>query len=331
VSDKKIIIITEAGQNYGFGHIVRCKALYDVFESFGLLPTIIIKGDSAVESIIANTRHIMFDWHSDILQLIQICNDTDICVVDSYHASIDIYYHLSVISKKLVVFDDYNRLEYPPQTYIINGLLNVDSGIYQNQQKATVLAGIEYQCVRSIFWNLPEKKIQKKIHKVMITVGANDIRNIIPIITKNTLNVYQEAEIHIVVSSTSGNIELIQSLKKLGNILIHINPNEQELLEIMQECDFAISASGQTLCELACCGIPGISISVIDNQLEHAKSWDALECFDIAGVWDEVDFEKRLIQRLEKIEDYEYRLYHSRKLQSIITGNGAKKIVESLL
>lgn len=329
--NEKVIIITEAGQNYGFGHIVRCKALYDAFESFGLLPTIIIKGDSAVESIIANTRHIMFDWHSDVLQLIQICNDSDICVVDSYHASIDIYYHMSVISKKLIVFDDYNRIEYPPHSYIINGLLNVDSGIYKNQQKATVLAGIEYQCVRSIFWNLPEKVIQKKIHKVMITVGANDIRNSIPIITKNTSIVYPEAEIHIVVSSTSGNIDSIQALKNLGNIIIHINPNEEELLQVMQLCDIAISASGQTLCELACCGIPGISISVIDNQLEHAKSWDAIECFDFVGEWNDIDFEKILIQRLEKIKDYEYRLTHSRKLQSIITGNGAKKIVESLI
>ena len=70
---------------------------------------------------------------------------------------------------------------------------------------------------------------------------------------------------------------------------------------------------------------------MIDNQLEHAKSWDVLECFDFAGEWDDVEFEKRLIQSLEKIEDYEYRLTHSRKLQSIITGNGAKKIVESLI
>ena len=39
---KKVFILTEGGENKGFGHITRCTSLYQAFEEKGIIPEFIV-------------------------------------------------------------------------------------------------------------------------------------------------------------------------------------------------------------------------------------------------------------------------------------------------
>ncbi len=41
----KVIVFTEGGRNYGYGHVSRCKALCEAFIETGVTPDLIINGD----------------------------------------------------------------------------------------------------------------------------------------------------------------------------------------------------------------------------------------------------------------------------------------------
>lgn len=331
IVQKTIKIITEGGQNFGFGHVVRCKALYDAFTSLGHFTQMLIHGDESLMSILQNVDYLFIDWHNNNTEIFSICKKTDICIIDSYNAQESFYREISQNTKELAYFDDTNRILYPKGSTLINGILNVDNNQYKNQKDIALLLDIQYQCVRSEFWNNQPKIINKSIKNIFITVGGNDIRNSIPKLVTLCKGIIPNCFINIAIGSSSKNLDEILSFKIDSRINIAINSSAQEIHSLMNNSDLAISAAGQTLCELACCGVPGISFSVIDNQTEHAKAWDYKNCFDYAGQWDN----PRLSETIKSIIIYnkntEIRQFKSQNMQRIIDGNGSKRIAEYLL
>ena len=324
---KTIKIITEGGQNFGFGHVVRCKALCDAFIELGHNAELIIQGDESILSIL-DLHYTFVDWHTNLNYLTTLCQYSDICIIDSYVATIQFYNTINEATNIFAFFDDTNRLEYT-SGILLNGSFNALEKQYLKLNIKKLL-GINYQCVRKEFWNQMPKVINKIITSVVITVGGNDIRNLIPQLLVEVQKTYQNSKIAIIIGATSPNIATIKKVKD-SNISIHINATVEKIIQLMQEADFAISASGQTLCELACCGLPAISVSVVDNQLEHAKKWHNEGCIDFAGSWDENNFWYEIVVLLKKQISVTYRQERSLKMQSIIDGKGAIRVATFLL
>ena len=324
---KIIKIITEGGQNFGFGHVVRCKALCDAFLALGHNSELIIQGDDSLLSILDN-HHVFCNWHNSLEEISLYCQNADICIIDSYHASLEYYNAISNVVKVFAFFDDTYRLNYQFGV-LLNGSFHVSEEQYPQIQLKTLL-GIDYQCIRKEFWNQKPREISKVITKVVITVGGNDVRNLIPQLLHNVQKTYPDSKIAIIIGATSPNIETLYKIQN-NKISLHINANVDDVIRLMQEADLAISASGQTLCELACCGLPSISVSVIDNQFEHAKAWHNDGCFDFAGSWDESGFWEQFTILLQKYSQASFRYERSLKIQSIIDGKGAIRVASYLL
>ena len=68
----KIIILTEGGKNFGFGHITRCIGLYQwLTRERNMQPEIIINGDKTIKPLLRGIKHKLFDW---ILQKEKLSN-----------------------------------------------------------------------------------------------------------------------------------------------------------------------------------------------------------------------------------------------------------------
>lgn len=327
---KKVYIITEGGRRFGFGHIVRCKALYDAFKQQNAEIQMIIEGDETLLPILDTANHRFVAWHNNNTNLLALCKNSDICILDSYHAPAELYHKIAQETKILASFDDTNRIEYPPNSVLINGILHANRIFYANQTNVNLLLGLEYQCVRTEFWNQAAKKINNNIQSILITVGGNDIRNIIPVLVETTKLIIPDAQIDIVVGASSQNIELLKNLRN-PSVTLHINADAKHILSLMTKADLAISAAGQTLCELACCGVPGISVSVIDNQLAHAKAWSEEGCFTFAGEWNDSNFQRNLSLQIQGLNNPLARQNQSTKMQQLIDGNGAQRIMEDII
>ena len=46
-----VIILTEGGKDYGFGHVARCSSIYQAFRKFNITPQFIVNGDKSIDAI----------------------------------------------------------------------------------------------------------------------------------------------------------------------------------------------------------------------------------------------------------------------------------------
>ena len=99
-----VVILTEGGKNKGFGHVARCSSIYNAFEQFNILPKLIIDGDESVKSILNDVDFEIIDWLNDL----SVISESDIVVVDSYLANIDIYENIAKKTNLTVYIDDNN-------------------------------------------------------------------------------------------------------------------------------------------------------------------------------------------------------------------------------
>lgn len=86
-----VVILTEGGKDFGYGHVARCSSLYQAFEYHDIVPKFIVSGDESVKSILSDIDVDIVDWLNDF----SIFYNADIVIIDSYHADLDFYNKIS--------------------------------------------------------------------------------------------------------------------------------------------------------------------------------------------------------------------------------------------
>ncbi len=320
-----VVILTEGGKDIGFGHVARCSSIYQAFEQFDFSPKFVINGDDSVKSILSDIDVDINDWIDDL----SVISNSDIVIVDSYLADIDTFNEISNKVPLVAYVDDNNRLNYP-KGIIINGTLDTSNMNYQKRENIKYLLGNEFIPLRKDFWNIPKIKINDSIENILITMGGNDLRNLTPKILDLLNNHLPEVNKKIIIADSFDNVAEIENLKNNHVDLIY-SPDSSEIIEVMSSVDLAISASGQTLYELACLGIPTISIGIIDNQKNNIQNWKKQGFIEYAGCWNDGNLLENILNKIELLKDKNIR-YDKRLLGvQAVSGKGSIKIVKSIL
>lgn len=251
----KAVIFTEAGRNYGLGHLSRCVALKNYLERVDFVVEIYNRGD--YESLNATNQN----WLDLPLPLIE---NAVLVVVDSYYASYEFYAFILQNAKICVVLDDFSRINYPKGTIILNPALNAKR-LYSD--KCELYAGIEYGLLREEFTTREPKTINKDISKVLITLGGNDIQNN----TQKVLDAVQKelsyAQINVVLP------RYYEPLNYGFETQVHSNLSARELKDLMIESDLVISGGGVTAVEVQSTRTPSIALEIAPNQSYQLRQW----------------------------------------------------------
>ena len=321
----KVVILTEGGKDFGYGHVARCSSIYQAFEHYNIFPNFIVNGDESIKSILSNIEVEIADWLSDY----SIIPDADIVVIDSYFADLNFYNKLSCDVSQVVYVDDNNRLEYP-KGIIVNGTLNASNMNYVNRENITYLIGNEFIPLRKEFWNIPKLKINENVESILITMGGNDLRNLTPKLLKLLNENYPHLNKKIIITDSFKHAPEIESLKN-NHVKLIYSPNSNEMINIMKSVDLAISSSGQTLYELACIGVPTIAIGIIDNQKNNIKNWINHGFIEYAGCWNDKNILKNILGKIEYLKDTNVRF--NKRLAGIraVDGKGSLNIVKMIL
>lgn len=253
----KAVIFTEAGKNYGLGHLSRCIALKSYLESADFVVEIYNRGD--YES--ANAKNIK--WLDNPLPLLK---GAHLVVVDSYYADYEFYDFMIKSAKICVALDDFSRIRYPKDAIILNPALNAKR-LYGNDIKNELFAGIEYGLLREEFRNKEPKTINKEISKVLITLGGNDFANN----TQKVLDAVQKelsyAQVSIVLP------RYYEPLNYGFETQIYANLSARELKDLMLESDLIISGGGVTAVEVQSTRTPSIALEIAPNQSYQLRQW----------------------------------------------------------
>lgn len=306
----RVAIFTEGSREMGFGHIARCSALCEAFLSFGLHAKWFVRGDDSVASMLQGYDVQMTDWTSSV----DAQNDFELCVVDSYEASCEIY-ELLCKSHTVMALDDFARLEYPKDAMLLNAAPN-SKRLYDGQSGCF---GALYALLRPPFWGVFARVAKPKIQTLLITFGGSDKQGMTSAVLEK-LSDYRAKKLVVAGAAYMPNAKMeCEECEVLHAV------DAAQMRSLMERSDAAISAGGQTLFELACTGVPTIVLQTNENQTANiaglTTSGALLGCESI----------DELPNALSALEGPEERNRMIRAAQSTVDGRGAVRAARALL
>jgi len=317
----KVVIITEGFRGIGYGHLTRCLSLYQAFKENGIEPIFTANCDEAGKKYLGNINLQVYDWLENGSRLIEQIKNTDIAIIDSYIAQKEFYKVVSDTVKKAVYIDDFIRFEYP-KGIVINGSIGAENLPYKRNDDLVFFLGLDYMPLRKEFWDLKVKPQTKEIKNVLITFGGQDIRNLTFPVLDFLQNRYSFLKYHVVL----GNKGILKNQTKNyeQSVKFYSELTAKQILDLMMECDLAVSAAGQTTYELATVGIPTIAIGVVENQKFNIAGWLKTGFIKKEIWWNASNFLSAFNTEFENVLNN----YTSKQIHK---ANGAKKIVKKLL
>lgn len=280
---ESVTIFTECGREYGYGHLMRCLAIAQGFKVAGIDSVFYIRGDAEPENILNEFKWSCLEWLENTPDV-----KDRIVIVDSYHADEAFCTKLYNKAGKVLFIDDYNRIPYPGG-FVLNSVIGAKEIGYSKNNKITYLLGPKYHPLRREFWDVPEKVINRKVKKILITFGGSDMTNETPGVLRFLHENYTELEKHVIIGKGFSNIEKIKNNADDKTVLI-MHPDAEVMKSEMLECDVGISAAGQTIYELARVGIFTYAVKVAENQDKNLTRWmetGFLSLFDTSIIFPE--------------------------------------------
>lgn len=321
----KVVIFTEGDLVTGMGHISRCAALAAACEERGLAVQLVINTNHYFTKVIAQDQphldYLRFDWMSDQNKLTAKISQTDIVVIDSYHAPKNLYQLVSDRARLAVYYDDYQRLDYPPGV-IINPATNQDVSYGPGHH---LLLGPAYVSLRREFWSTPNKIINKQIRTVLVTMGESPQSQLSALL----LNLIQQT------LPTTTHLVLVGKQKAasfLGNKpQVYGHVSAIRMRDLMNKADIAITGGGQTLLEVISTGTPTLAIQLIDNQHFNLKMLTKHGCVEVVYRLTKPGLVQEIKTKLLYLRSAAVRRQLSASCRKTIDGQGARRIVRQLL
>lgn len=322
-----IIILTEAGENIGFGHLMRCFAIYDIFAQKGNEPILAINSNMSLGAFIEDRNYTLINWLSEKEKTKELLTNVDIVFIDSYLADESKYTEIASMARLSVYIDDNYRINYP-KGIILNSLINADSIYKKDFEKYNYLLGTEFQTLRRDFWSLQNKIIKKEIDTILITLGGTDLRNLSETFLKVVNTKFPQLR-KIFVLGSNYNIDKLNYLLD-DNTTLYQNINTKEIIKLYQLADIAITAGGQSIIELAYIGVPSIAVCIAENQKNNIAGLQNANLIINLGLWSEINDEK-IIVAINKLSNYETRLKTNRIMKSCFSTNSNNLLFNQIL
>jgi UDP-2,4-diacetamido-2,4,6-trideoxy-beta-L-altropyranose hydrolase len=208
-----------------------------------------------------------------------ICElDPDWIIVDHY--ALDATW-LSIVEKpnaKILVIDDLGDRE-----LICDVLLDQNLGASAEKyhgklpSNCQLLSGPTFALLRSEFKDWRERSLEGRLNRnvkyILITLGGVDAEN-------HTLQILKEisksdhamkCEFTVVVGGAYPHTKNLYEFLQTSKLKVSVLSNVENMAQIMSESDLCVGAAGSTSWERCCLGLPTITFTIADNQIQIAE------------------------------------------------------------
>ncbi len=327
-------IRTDMNDTIATGHVMRCLAIADAAQKLGEQVRFIVADKQAVsyirnrgyESIVLNTTwKVMEQELSELTKIIQKYEIKSI-LVDSYQVTENYLKQLSKMTKVLYI-DDLNAFHYPVSVVICYANYWDKFCYPQNYHDTKLYLGTIYTPLRKAFQSIGKKVIREKVDKLLLMSGGNDEKHILARVL-DMIDKTDYVEITVLCGRYYTEYDrFVDKYTEYENV--HIYRSVADIEIYMRNADLAVSAGGTTLYELCACGTPTISYALADNQLDNVRKFAEDGIIDYAGDVRCDNVPENINELIRKYSaDMELRRKRSEKMQLLIDGNGADRIVE---
>ena len=328
------------GLDQGYGHLMRVLSLSYVFNNFDRIKTYIL-----TRSIITKIEKLFSNAGVRVIKLPQKAaglsfnpgdylriSDSFITIFDNYDVSIDQMKKYKKNYPNLVAIDDLGDRIFDVDI-IVNQNFQSDQIEYRTINKTKLFLGSKYALLRN---NILKAKRRKKQNHIFISFGGGEVYDRIKGFLKLLLSIDKSLDEPItfdfVISGNSKNKGLIKFFfKKCEKLKLNFIENEMNLSSYMSRAEFAITAAGSTVYELAYLGIPQIVFVIDKNQEITGNMINEMglgQCLGNIKNLENVNFNETFFSFLH--DDF-LKDSISKQAQSLIDGKGAKRVVEGIL
>lgn len=339
----RLFIRADANNHIGIGHIMRCISLAQSWRKKGGKVTFI--SGSKIDKINQLISKEGFDFininksfpnSSDIRDTLQIINklskNNSWVVTDGYHFSPEYHKYIRNNGNKLLVIDDVGKYKYKHANVILNQEPNDYFFKNKYSKNSILLLGINFILIRNEFLEYSKSKsISKKCKNILISMGGTDPNRVTSKILASLESSRHNLNFKIMLGLNIKQIDHIKSMSTKYYKSLEILEYSENMPEIMEWADLAITNGGTTTWELAYMGTPFITIAVADNQINTTNIIDKLNIGKSLG-W-HLDISKdKYKNTIESLIASDYmRSKYAKSGLNKIDGSGGDKIVDILL
>lgn len=256
-------------------------------------------------------------------------------ILDGYYFNEQYIEFLKSENIKIILFDDYGQLSTYKVDLIINRGVFANQKLYENRQEYThLLLGPKYMILRDEFMKFRggyQKKISDVPTNILISLGGSDFYNITEqlIDSLSQIDLINGRNLMVVIGvNYSYKDKLLDYVRNKD--YIQVIENSSTMSDLMHWADFAITAGGTTLFEMAFMGLPSIVIKTAENQKSSQILAKKYKTCIFLGDAKQLNHEK-LKHAIYKIENKNFRQILSKNGRELIDGYGNERIMQKLL
>lgn len=337
---KRIGIRVDANETVATGHVMRCLAIAEELKKMGENP-LFISADEFPRLLIEQKGYefvsLGSDWRNMEVEIgqLQIVIDKyhiGVLLVDSYYVS-KVYFEKIHTITKVLYMDDLGKEVYDVDVVICYANYNKELLLEERYpSEVKLLLGTKYTPLRSVFSDLPLKKISPELKRLLVLSGGTDPYDFLwkfsEAIAESRLYETLE-EIDIICGRYYKRYDELTE-KFAENRKFRIYKAVENIEKYMQSADVAVTSAGVTSYELCAVRVPTITYVMADNQQKNAESFHKDGIMEHVG---DLRYDS-VLERIERLlygkyQDYLYRKKISEAMGRKVDGKGAERIARS--
>lgn len=301
----KLLILTDVNKKIGVGHLMRSIRTAKKFEATHQI-FLLVKNKYKINH--KNTFHkILNNLNFDKIYNLIIKVKPILCIIDLPKPDLKFEKKLYLKNIKFCVYDRLNRKKIF-SNYLINLNPEIKKNDYQNRliNNTKLFLGPNNFPIYSKRYN---KKISPNVKNIIIFLGGGKnkfglIEKIFSTLCKSSL---KNCNINFV---SMEKIHTIRQKKFLAMYNLNINfiYKAKNIYELIKKADLSIITSGSISFESCYFSVPMILISIAENQVNIAKSWNRLKAGLYVGKSINKNFKKNLLISIDNLNSYKKRL-----------------------
>lgn len=331
----------DSNKQIASGHIMRCLSIAQAFHDLGEEALFLIADENPIpmlERAGARYKVLHSTWNNlmeevDIVRGILQKGKRPILFIDTYQVSRP--YVESLLPYARICYLGSKPEYLGPIQVLINYSTDIDFAFYHNNYTDTtkLLLGAAYAPLRKEFLEVRHEPSKDGRCRVLLTTGNTDARNCVgKILSSLKQSNVSSLELHVVIG---GMFETKEQLHQLydGDSMVVLHENVKSMATLMAISDFAISANGTTVYELAAAQVPVISFAMAEEQVKSARKLSELGVVEYCGeIYNNTEAVVGNIvsAALRLAGDPKERQSLRQKAHSVIDGRGCQRIVEEL-
>ncbi len=338
-----LVIRADAGTRQGTGHLMRCLALAEQWQSAGGKVEFISACESKVlrEKVLAtlprfttlNRSHPSpTDWKttSAILAL----HPKAWVLLDGYHFDPSYQSRIKESGHRLMVVDDIAHWDRYYADLIVNPNINGPKLKYRCEPSARMMLGLPYALLRSEFrrWRRRRRINRTVANRILITMGGSDPHNQSLRVLRSLPHLgIKNLEVTVVLGPGNPHKPSLQSFIARSRISVQLISNPSNMPELMAGADLGIGPGSSTALEFAFMGLPSVILVTAENQRDVAKRMDKAGLVINLG-WHKMIRQSVLCEALGGlIGNPRARRSMSERGQRLVNGTGVRRIVSHMM